>query len=546
MRNNINNVEDLINSFSTEYYDNQIAHVQTRINNLIAGRDEWYGIYPEYTLKQYSTKEKQDKLNELKIMLEQLNKNKIEAARIIYELKSSMKKTEQLAERAALIYVLGDLLKDKENYSMLNNEKELEKEKQKIRKLYIKSSKTVTKATNKIEKAMYKKIKNNSKLYVTENSTIKTAFIKNEVNIKTAISRLKQEMEYGLLFKDNFRKAGIPIETIKYIENNMRGEVNTYNIDPLARESLQKLELLKSGALEKYGNNDELFKLKAQYQKIVNIARKVWFYNELIVTFSKTVITDSELYIGLMKLESSEKQKLVELIKVVDKKYEKLRPNIESDYYKRLRRITKEDYSKRLEELYKKIKSIETTIKSYKLDSFGIFTLFENEYAPIMEEMFKIIKMYPELNNDKYGISNEELFDETKFFDKIKTKFTMLNKPKLNIEEKGSNEFNTSNIVDRKILYQEYIEETQKNSDISKLTFSQYLEKVAPQLTKLIESEKQREILANNIYINYLQYLDSIKGTIVMSFSKYAEKYYGVKELDIPFDKAEEYRKLKK
>ena len=69
MRNNINNVEDLINSFSTEYYDNQIAHVQTRINNLIAGRDEWYGIYPEYTLKQYSTKEKQDKLNELKELL---------------------------------------------------------------------------------------------------------------------------------------------------------------------------------------------------------------------------------------------------------------------------------------------------------------------------------------------------------------------------------------------------------------------------------------------------------------------------------------------
>jgi len=85
-----------------------------------------------------------------------------------------------------------------------------------------------------------------------------------------------------------------------------------------------------------------------------------------------------------------------------------------------------------------------------------------------------------------------------------------------------------------------------KKTELGKLKFSEYLEKVAPFQKELIEVEKEREARAATVYKLYLKYLASLEDkTYAMRFSEFAQMRYGFEPSDIPIEYDEMENQIK-
>jgi len=85
------------------------------------------------------------------------------------------------------------------------------------------------------------------------------------------------------------------------------------------------------------------------------------------------------------------------------------------------------------------------------------------------------------------------------------------------------------------------------NSDLGKLSFSAYLESVAPHLIQLINIEKERERLARTIYKDYLKYYSSLENKKdAIEFYEFAGNNYGISNIDVPIEYDEEYKGMMK
>ena len=79
------------------------------------------------------------------------------------------------------------------------------------------------------------------------------------------------------------------------------------------------------------------------------------------------------------------------------------------------------------------------------------------------------------------------------------------------------------------------------------MSFSTYLETVAPQLTELINIEKERERLAKTIYKDYLKYYTALEDKhSAIEFYKFASNNYGISNIDVPVEYVEEYKEMRK
>ena len=161
----------------------------------------------------------------------------------------------------------------------------------------------------------------------------------------------------------------------------------------------------------------------------------------------------------------------------------------------------------------------------------------------------------------------ESQMEETNFYESMESKQESVS-PKLEkievenkLEEKQTQEksleeqkeilekaVNNDNLhIHRMDHYQNYMREKVKKSELGELSFSAYLEKVAPYLTELIEIEKTRESLAKTIYKDYLKYYALLKDkNSSLSFEEFAEKRYGVENIDVPMEYDEEYKGMMK
>ena len=114
------------------------------------------------------------------------------------------------------------------------------------------------------------------------------------------------------------------------------------------------------------------------------------------------------------------------------------------------------------------------------------------------------------------------------------------------IEESGKLErfeLDSSLQIFRTMHYQGYMREKVLNSDLGKLSFSAYLESVAPHLTELINIEKERERLARTIYKDYLKYYSALENKKdAIEFYEFAGNNYGISNVDVPIEHEEEYK----
>ena len=98
----------------------------------------------------------------------------------------------------------------------------------------------------------------------------------------------------------------------------------------------------------------------------------------------------------------------------------------------------------------------------------------------------------------------------------------------------------------RTMHYQNYMIEKIKQSELGKISFSNYLKRVAPHLTSLIEIEKKRERMANTIYREYIKYVASLENKkSAMRFEEYAQRIYDVDNIEIPIEHEEEYKGMR-
>ena len=322
--------------------------------------------------------------------------------------------------------------------------------------------------------------------------------------------------------------------------------------------------------------HSQLIDFKNKFERLFRLSRETEALDYIISAYSNTAISSTDSFNELRTILSHQRRELRELESKLTKDYNnsKIRDMVESQ--------------KRLEELYELYLEKNRLIEEEK--DLSQYRLLVDEISQIKWEMMSIVKKYPKLNKQKFDIdlttlekhirelekelspkknikSQKELenVEEVELEDvdievessqvygndyQLKTDSTVKDKKKT--EKKAQIKYEPVVVPDnfrevRTFHYQNYMIEKMKKSELSKLKFSEYLEKVAPYLTDLIEVEKERELRAANVYKMYLQYLASLEDkSKAMKFSEYAKIKYGFESVDIPveYDEMERNRTL--
>ena len=574
-----NEIEKLIDSYDTEYYEKRIDQLERRIQNISMDLPEFSGIYNNINDGKRLTKEQKEKrIKSLEKQKKDARDNLKELKSIISTLQLNLVKVEQLAKKEAALRILENCIYDRR---FSESEIDLKDMYEKVdRKLFFKSKSKLSRATSKINKEVYKMLKNNKNLRVTEFESIETSINNKGYQMESLMSRAENMYEHQYQFGNEKYKLGIDIERIKSATESMKKEPTQYNTSHCG-ESVKRLNYINKYMEQNYDSNISYSKLRTlqeKYNEIVLLAREVWYMNEIIVSFSKTDVVNTEMYIGLKDLYSKQIEKISKLSISADKLYDNL--GIQN----------KAEAEKRLNELFQLMKEKELKLENYKnLGYFDQVNFVQNEIYQIRYEMIKILRNNPEFNKKEYDIDIERIIEkeneiyniESKKVDNSTIKVTKTQQevwvptnssieetvPKTE-EEKIDNSTRVENNTQqqywtpenkKEVLniselsenlhiyriakYQSYMREKVIGSDLGKISFSQYLEAVAPYLTELIEFEKQREKQSRNIYRNYVRYYASLTDkTQALTFEQYANENYGIDNIDVPIEYEEEYK----
>ena len=574
-----NEIEKLIDSYDTEYYEKRIDQLERRIQNISMDLPEFSGIYNNINDGKRLTKEQKEKrIKSLEKQKKDARDNLKELKSIISTLQLNLVKVEQLAKKEAALRILENCIYDRR---FSESEIDLKDMYEKVdRKLFFKSKSKLSRATSKINKEVYKMLKNNKNLRVTEFESIETSINNKGYQMESLMSRAENMYEHQYQFGNEKYKLGIDIERIKSATESMKKEPTQYNTSHCG-ESVKRLNYINKYMEQNYDSNISYSKLRTlqeKYNEIVLLAREVWYMNEIIVSFSKTDVVNTEMYIGLKDLYSKQIEKISKLSISADKLYDNL--GIQN----------KAEAEKRLNELFQLMKEKELKLENYKnLGYFDQVNFVQNEIYQIRYEMIKILRNNPEFNKKEYDIDIERIIEkeneiyniESKKVDNSTIKVTKTQQegwvptnssieetvPKTE-EEKIDNSTRVENNTQqqywtpenkKEVLniselsenlhiyriakYQLYMREKVIGSDLGKISFSQYLEAVAPYLTELIEFEKQREKQSRNIYRNYVRYYASLTDkTQALTFEQYANENYGIDNIDVPIEYEEEYK----
>lgn len=579
-------LKELIDSFDNGYYVQKNDELQQQIDNISNG----------------DPKEIKRLQNEIKD-----NREKAKAlGQAITQLQTAAGTLERLAEQDLLLFVFSKLVKGR-NKEELKETKIYEENATKYDKLYMSSREPITHSQHKISKEMYQIIKKNlhEYSYGTRGGYQSIDYVFQENRIDLSIKD-KDKAIYNIgdrIFKD-FRKdyiedfsklaqLGVDVSSLEYATKKIEGKLDSDSLTvdgEAAFSKLKSIEGAKKTHIDIRGGYSKLIEIKEKYTEIEELSRETWYIEKVLEAFIGTVIAETEMYKGLQDLVKKQGLELSKLTREADKLYEKT--GLE----------TKIKLIEQLEELYNKMEELGLEIAQLKqAGNYSQTNLIEQEYYKVRYEMIKILKDNPDLNNPKYNIDIEKIIkqememfepeikkettkeapsyiktdEEEIFVERTAPKTQIASEPTIektdNVEQIPTHiqtkdeeifvdkayikepdkveslELDSNLQTHRTMHYQNYMREKVLNSDLGKLSFSAYLESVAPHLTELINIEKERERLARTIYKDYLKYYSSLENKeYAVDFYEFAENNYGINNVDVPIEHDEEYKGMMK
>jgi len=606
MRNEeLKTLKELIDSFDKDYYEEENDKLQQEIDNIRMGRPRLEGIYERIVSNVVPQNQREKEIKRLQNKKEDNKAKKKELGQALSQLRIASDKLERLAEHDLLLETFHRLLRSRYSKEMTDADI-YKKNDSKYYKLYLSSTKPIRHSQNKISKEMYEIIKKNLNNLVHETNfgyeSMNRAFEKNNINFDKIIKEknvlapgqkivndFKKDYSGGITFSPEIARLGVDVSTLENARKQIKGELDSSSLTVYGQDAFEKvknIELAQKSKIETKGRYSHLIEIKEKYNRIIEISRETWYLEQILSAFSDTVINQTELYKGLRALVREQELEISKLSRETDKLYEKTGLQ------------NKIDLIEQLEELYRQIEELNIKIEQYKNMGYEKqVDLLKQEYYNVRYEMIKILKDNPDLNKPKYNIDIEkiikqekELFepeikkeepsyiktDEEEIFIErtvpetqiakeptikpvdnveeipthIQTKDEEMFVEKAYIEETGkveSLELDSNLQTFRTYHYQNYMREKVLNSDLGKLSFSAYLESVAPHLIQLINIEKERERLARTIYKDYLKYYSSLENKKdAIEFYEFAGNNYGISNIDVPIEFDEEYKGMMK
>lgn len=598
----INSVRELIESFDIDTYEKQVDELNKRIINLESGMPEYAGINNMIQSRTLTEEERKKIIENLEKRKEKVERLSDELTSVILELNRGLDDIENLAKKAVLLdkldSYLPDSIKEKETFKNYHNME---------RKLYRKSRRKVQDETKKISKDMYKLLKDNSKLRVGDLTSLGDAISQSKYNMEELFYKADLESYHKYraalpAFDDGYERQhtsdlsslGIDSNSLDYAIKSMKSEefdehcLTWDGIDSFHK--LKNIEILQKKDYRLKVEPIKIEELKEKYIEIVQLSKETWYIEDLLLIFEETVIKDSEMYKGLKDLVEEQHEKLTKLNKEADKLYDK---------YGLQNKIT---LVGKLEELYSQIQRLKLQIKqNEEMKNYNQVDLIREEYFGLRREMIGILIDNPELNRPEYGINIENIIkkekellepeikkevqreepsyikndEEEMFIERTAPQTPTIEEPAIEksrsaeeipthiqtkeeemfIDKTYENENDSliKNIeldstlqAQRTMHYQNYMIEKIKQSELGKISFSNYLKRVAPHLTSLIEIEKKRERMANTIYREYIKYVASLENKkSAMRFEEYAQRIYDVDNIEIPIEHEEEYKGMR-
>lgn len=576
---NLKTLKELIDNFDIDYYDQEIDRLQEEIININMGRPRYEGIYNLINSDIVPKNQKEKEIKKLQNKINDNRQTKKELGQALDKLVLLSNKLERLAEQDLLLDVLSDRLRLRGNEE-LGKTKIYKENSREYLKLYTSSIKPITHSQQKISKEMYKIIKENIRKYAQKTSygyrTIGSALETNEIDLhikdKDQLAPGNQifkdfQKEYrGFPYSPKLAELGVDINVLDHANRQFKGDLDSGSLTWQGKEAFDKvknIERVENSKIETKGGIYQLRGIKEKYDKIIELSRETWYVEEILMAFSKTAITQTEMYKGLGELVREQELELTKLTREADKLYEKTALQ------------TKLDLVEQLEELYNKTQELNFKIQQFKQNGYERQAdLVEQDYHKLRYQMVKILKDNPDLNDPKYGINIESIIkkemellepelkkevvkeessytkaDQEKISTHIEVKEEMPEK-KAHIDESvkvESLELDSNLQIFRTRHYQDYMREKVFNSDLGKLSFSEYLETVAPHLVQLINIEKEREKLARTIYKDYLKYYSALENKKeAIEFYEFAGNNYGISNVDVPIEYDEEYKGMMK
>jgi len=574
-------LKELIDSFDTGYYKKRIDDLEKEIYNVSNGIPRYEGIYEQINAEIVPENKRKEEIKRLQNNKKHYEQKENELLQALVQLKSSSSKIENLAEQELLLDVLYHVLRERGSEKLQNTNVYVQNAK-KYHKLYLASIKPISHSQQKISREMYKIIKKNMSKNVYKTSydsydSIYQSFKENKINPETInpgheIFRDFQNDYIGFPYSPEIVRLGVDVNLLEYAKKQISGELDSDSLTLNGKEIFGKfknVERALNANFEVVGKQ-KLSKLKEEMRQLIELSRETWYLEKILYAFSDTAIVQTEIYKGLQEVVKEQELELAKIKSEVDKLYAKT----ELEY--------KINLIEKLEEMYSKTEELRLNIEQFKQKENyrqADLDLMEQEYYEVRYEMIKILKNNPDLNNPKYNIDIKKIIKkEMELFESEIKKSTIKEEPsyikaeeeKIVIEPKQETEIITEPVVKtahnieennkvesleldsnlqmfRTALYQDYMREKVLNSDLGKISFSKYLELVAPHLTELINIEKERERLARTIYKDYLKYYSSLENKkYAIEFHEFAGNNYDISNVDVPIEYDEEYKGMMK
>lgn len=585
---------EMIESINLDYYKGEIEKIEQQISNIRYGRPQFYGIY-ETRGTVYKGKEAEVKINDLEKRKEEIKQNLSQYEKFVVEAHDTLRSLDRIARERALMELfyktLSSVLKpyDSEKKDFDNTETN-KKYGKKAFKLISKEKNKVYNESRKINNKMYKALKKFSKKirlkkFESSSTTLDSAIANSKHSIYNLFSDALWEMRNK--YYEDPSSLGVNITELEHAINLMTSGNNDVSPSPFyAKDSdvkiaeLQKLQKLNLSS----SVNITVRSLLNSYEYIYQFAKEVEALHRVKKAFSNTLILDSAGYLNLKDVYKIQNAELERLLFEANENYKTIEILVEKN--------------KKLEDLYRDYyyAKEDLTILQEE-DNYSLIDAKREEIRNIRNEMYAILMRYPELNQTKYEIDLKTFGSEEKKEEKSKNKLGLLdiindilnNSSKKeqvqSVIDKSSVEDSQAHVVEtpkksvtvdseikeeivydentsdkdlRKpietpenlaglatIYYPKYINEKVKNTPLGNLRYSEFLERVCPQLREYIELERSREQRAATVYKKYLQYRASlVDKSKAMKFSDYAVIYYNFQLSDIPLEYSDDGMKL--
>lgn len=520
------NAEQLINSINREYYVQKIESLRNQKLNLKMGKDRYAGTGIKKSSKPISRRQAELEIKMIESEIEDLEQKRMEMKFVQQTLQHETRKMKGLVKEWELTNKLARLLE-------YRNDNQTQKE---IRKARINTRKNISDQTQKISKDMYKLLKNNKHLRINSIWTIASKFSHSQYEMNTVF----EEMQFEIT--DDYTKGSKSLELdnarIRRAIDAMNGEINQDNINFRGRESLSTFYKLNSFVNQHYNLESKesalVEKLHSNYKEIMEQSREIWYLDELIDIFKNTSISKSQLYQSMCSVKEQQISELRSLISTSEQQYENsgLKGKIEA--------------SARIVALQKQIEFIKQEMLESR-ENQQKYEQLQSQYLELKSTLVQLLEKYPELNKNRINIKTEILREQLKNEYEPKEEHQ---EKEIQVEDKQqikNIELDENLQIQRTQLYQQYMVEKVKNTDLGKMPFSEYLKVTRPNSRELIEIEQSRENMANIIYDEYLKYYELLDDkTSAMSFEQFANKKYGVENVDIPLVYEENYREIRK